>query len=162
MKKTRFHFFSSKSSENVWNLGKDDCEIFTKIWAKKIFVTIFSIKGGLASPSIMDVGDCVPYTPYSGFCTQNLDERQLIEIRINQFWWITGQRFWIRSDFWIFDIFMVRFLNNFTSVFFHDSNHFLTFYPLWKRKRILFENFPSPKNFLFSKLIANCLPFNIG
>ena len=22
-------------SENVWNLGKDDCEIFTKIWAKK-------------------------------------------------------------------------------------------------------------------------------
>ena len=29
-------FFSkcSKNSENVWNQGKYDCEIFTKIWAK--------------------------------------------------------------------------------------------------------------------------------
>ena len=25
----------SKGSENVWNPGKVDCEIFTKIWAKK-------------------------------------------------------------------------------------------------------------------------------
>ena len=50
--------------------------------------------------------------------------------------------------------------------FFHHSNHFLTFYPLWRRKRILLENFPFPKYSLFAKLImkfiANWLPGNIG
>ena len=46
------------------------------------------------------------------------------------------------------------FETHFTGVFFYDSNHFLTFYPLWRRKRIWFENFPSSKNFLFSKLIT--------
>ena len=36
---------------------------------------------------------------------------------------------------------------NFTGVFFHDSIYFLTFYPSWKIKIILFEIFPSSKNF---------------
>ena len=83
MKKTRLHFFS-KDLENAWNLRKYDCEIFTEIWAKKIRHNFLSERG-LDTPSYTPgfVGDFVHYTPYKGFRSHGLDERQLIEIRVN-------------------------------------------------------------------------------
>ena len=109
-------FFSncSKSSENVWILGKDDCEIgdywptpltrpsAPRVWMKDNWLKFESTSSHILLVNVSESG------PISEFST---------------FLW---------SDF----------LTNFTGViFFHDSNHFLTLYPLWRRKRISFEIF---------------------
>ena len=46
---------------------------------------------------------------------------------------------------------LLRFYTNFTGAFFHDSNYFLTFYSLGRKKRILFAIFPTPKNFNYRR-----------
>ena len=61
--------------------------------------------------------------------------------------------------------FCFDFEQNLSSIFFHDSNHFQTFYPLRRRRKILIKISPSQKKCLLSKPIAyfgkvqNCLNF---
>ena len=167
MKKTRLHFFF-KLFRKCLEFWKRRLWNFHQNLSIKKFNIIFSIIGGSDPPPLhthVFVGDCVPYTPYKGFCPQSLNEIQLIEIRVNWFSCIAGQCFWIRFNFWIFDIFMIRFWNKFYKRFFFMILTSLRLF-FHREKKNCFENFSSPKNFLFSKLItkliANLLPGNIG
>ena len=101
MKKTGCFFFFSKcirSSENVWSHKK---KTTSKSEQKTNSHNLFNYKR--ARPSVF-IDDFVPQTRLRGLHhIQAMANKRSIETQINWFLFITGQRLWFGTDFWIVD-----------------------------------------------------------
>ena len=77
----------TKSSEIFLNYEKDDCEICTKIWAKKTTIgyNFFQLWGSSAHLYPRFLWGLHPHTPHRGLRSVVLDERQSIETQVNRF-----------------------------------------------------------------------------
>ena len=144
MKKLGCIFFLQEVQKMFGILEKTTVKFSPKS-EKKNIVTIFSIIVGLGFPlyphfrrglrTLYPLQGLLP--PEPGWKTIDWNSNQLVLV----YYWSTLLN-QVRFRF-------IRFKKYFTSVFFHDSNHYLTFCPLWRRKRILFKKFRTAKNFLF-------------
>ena len=81
-----FFFHTVQKIKKIFGILEKTTLKFSPKSEQIFFLTILSFIGRLGPLSQYTpvfVRDCVPYTPYMGFCPQSLDVRQLIEIRMN-------------------------------------------------------------------------------